>query len=103
MRVLDEAALEAAIRGGLLLSAGGSGMASSARHRKLGEEALRAGEVVLQSLSQLAEGDAIIVSTAVGAPGATGARTEPKDAVDAARLLIASSGCKAEGVIPGHV
>jgi DUF917 family protein len=103
MRVLDQAALDAAIRGGLLLSAGGSGMASSERHRKLGEEALRAGNVVLQPLSQLAEGDALIVSTAVGAPGATGARTEPKDAVDAARLLIASSHCKAMGVIPGHV
>jgi DUF917 family protein len=103
VRDLDEAALGAAILGGLLLSAGGSGMASSARHRKLGEEALRTGRVRLQSLSALADEDALLVSTAVGAPGAGGARTEPRDAVDAALALINASTCKAKGVIPGHV
>jgi DUF917 family protein len=101
--MLDEAALDAAIRGGLLLSAGGSGMASSARHRRLGEEALRSGQVRLQPLSELMADDALLVSTAVGAPGASGARTEPKDAVDAARALIAASRCEPKGVIPGHV
>jgi DUF917 family protein len=103
VRNLDEAALDAAIRGGLLLSAGGSGMASSARHRKLGEEALRSGRVLLQPLSELHAEDALLVSTAVGAPGASGARTEPRDAVDAALALINASSCKARGVIPGHV
>jgi uncharacterized protein len=103
MKVLDAVALEAAIRGGLLLSAGGSGMASSARHRALGEDALQRGRVKLVAIAELDAGDSILVSTAVGAPGATSARTEPKDAVDAARLLIASSGCQVKGVIPGHV
>ena len=103
MRVLGPAALEAAIRGGLLLSAGGSGLASSARHRALGEDALQRGTVKLVPIAELNAGDSILVSTAVGAPGATGARTEPKDAVDAAKLLISSSGCRAKGVIPGHV
>jgi len=101
--MLDEAALDAAILGGLLLSAGGSGMASSTRHRTLGEEALRSGKVSLQPLSALNHDDSIIVSTAVGAPGARGARTVPKDAVDAALALISASSCKARGVIPGHV
>ena len=103
MRVLDAAALDAAIRGGLLLSAGGSGMGSSARHRLLGEDALKRGTVRMVPISELDSADAILVSTAVGAPGASGARTEPKDAVDAAQLLISSSGCRAKGVIPGHV
>jgi DUF917 family protein len=103
VRTLDEAALEAAIRGGLLLSAGGSGLASSVRHRLLGEDALKRGTVRMAAISDLQPEDALLVSTAVGAPGATGARTEPKDAVDAARLLIGLSGCEARGVIPGHV
>ncbi len=103
MKVLDPAALEAAIRGGLLLSAGGSGMASSARHRKLGEDALQRGSVKLAPISELKPDDAIIVSTAVGAPGAATARTEPQDAVDAARALIAASKREPKGVIPGHV
>jgi DUF917 family protein len=101
--VLDAAALDAAIRGGLLLSAGGSGMASSARHRLLGEDALKRGTVRMVPISELDPRDSILVSTAVGAPGATGARTEPKDAVDAAELLVRSSGCQLRGVIPGHV
>ena len=103
MKVLDAAALDAAIRGGLLLSAGGSGMVSSARHRLLGEDALRRGTVRMVPISELDPEDSILVSTAVGAPGATGARTQPKDAVDAAELLVRSSGCRLRGVIPGHV
>jgi len=101
--MLDEAALDATIHGGLLLSAGGSGMASSARHRRFGEEALKTGAVRLAPVAQLKPDDALLVSTAVGAPGASGARTEPKDAVDAARALIAASRCEPKGVIPGHV
>jgi len=103
VRVLDAAALDAAIRGGLLLSAGGSGMASSSRHRLLGEDALKRGAVRMVAISDLQPDDALLVSTAVGAPGATGAHTEPKDAVDAAELLVRSSGCRPRGVIPGHV
>jgi DUF917 family protein len=102
-RTLNAADLESAIVGGLLLSAGGSGMASSARHRKLGEDALERGRVGLVALDEFEPDDELLVSTAVGAPGATGARTEPKDAVDAANALVRASGCIPRGVIPGHV
>ena len=89
--------------GGLVLSAGGSGLASSARHRKLGEAALEIGSVSLRSLEDFAGDDAVLVSTAVGAPGQGGGRTEPDDAVEAARALIEASGCTPKAVIPGHV
>ena len=102
MRTLDRAELEAAVLGGLVLSAGGSGVASSARHRDLGEAALRIGPVHLQPIEDFTEDDALLVSTAVGAPG-QGGRTEPRDAVDAARALVEASGCQPKGVIPGHV
>jgi uncharacterized protein len=102
-RTLGIADLDAAIVGGLLLSAGGSGMASSARHRKLGEEALERGRGGLVALEEFEEDDELLVSTAVGAPGATAARTEPQDAVDAAHALVGASGCIPRGVIPGHV
>jgi DUF917 family protein len=103
LRKLDGAALEAAVLGGLVLSAGGSGLASSARHRTLGEAALAAGPVCLQPMDGFADDDALLVATAVGAPGHAAARTEPRDAVDAARALIDASGCEPKGVIPGHV
>ncbi|HET7672157.1 MAG TPA: DUF917 family protein [Burkholderiales bacterium] len=102
-RTLSAADLESAILGGLLLSAGGSGMASSARHRKLGEDALERGRVGLVSLEEFEDDDELLVSTAVGAPGAGSARTQPQDAVDAANALVRASGCIPRGVIPGHV
>jgi len=102
-RTLGPADLEAAILGGLLLSSGGSGMASSVRHRKLGEEALERGRVALVSIDEFADDEDILVSTAVGAPGAAGARTEPQDAIDAANALIQASGAVVNGVMPGHV
>ena len=102
-RTLGPADLEAAILGGLLLSSGGSGMASSARHRKLGEDALERGRVALVALEEFADDEDILVSTAVGAPGAAGAKTEPQDAVDAANALITASGAVINGVMPGHV
>lgn len=89
--------------GGLLLSAGGSGIASSGRHRKLGEAALVHGAVHLRSIEAFSENEALLVATAVGAPGHAAARTEPRDAVDAARALVEASGCDPKGVIPGHV
>jgi DUF917 family protein len=103
LRRLEGPDLEAAILGGLVLSAGGSGLASSQRHRTLGEAALREGPVHLSPLERLSDDDAVLVATAVGAPGQARARTEPRDAVDAARALIEASGCEPKGVIPGHV
>jgi DUF917 family protein len=102
LRTLRGEDLEAAVLGGLVLSAGGSGLASSERHRKLGEAALGAGAVRLCPLEALSEDDAILVATAVGAPGHGGARTAPRDAVEAARALVQASGCEPKGVIPGH-
>jgi hypothetical protein len=79
VRRLGKAELEAAILGGLLLSSGGSGMTSSARHRALGEEALALGEVRLAPLDTFGAEDYFVVATAVGAPGTSGARTRPGD------------------------
>jgi DUF917 family protein len=103
LNTLGAAELEAAILGGLVLSAGGSGLASSGRHRALGDAALRTGTVRLQPLESLSEDDAVLVATAVGAPGHNQASTEPRDAVDAARSVVQASGCEPKGVIPGHV
>ncbi len=95
--------LEAAILGGLVLSAGGSGRGSAARHRRLGEAALAYGAVAFATLNEFDADDALLVSTAVGAPGQAKASTEPRDAVDAARAVLAASGIRLAGVIPGHV
>ena len=95
--------LEAAILGGLVLSAGGSGRASAGRHRRLGEAALSYGAVAFVTLDELEDDDALLVSTAVGAPGQGKANTEPRDAVEAAHAILAASGVDPAGVIPGHV
>lgn len=100
---LGAAELEAAILGGLVLSAGGSGRGSAARHRRLGESALAFGSVEFATLDEFAPGASILVCTAVGAPGAGKTNTEPRDAVEAARAVVTASGQKAGGVIPGHV
>lgn len=102
-RLLHRADLDAAVLGGLLLSSGGSGMASSARHRALGEEALALGAVRLLPLADFADDDALIVATAVGAPGTSGARTRPADAVAAARAVEAACGRKLVGAMVAHV
>ncbi len=102
-RNLGAADLEAAILGGLVLSAGGSGHASAGRHRRLGEAALAYGAVAFATLDEFDGDDALLVSTAVGAPGQGKASTEPRDAVEAAHAVLAASGVDVAGVIPGHV
>ncbi len=102
-RIFGAADLEEAILGGLVLSAGGSGQASAGRHRRLGEAALAYGGVQFATLDELDDDGAILVSTAVGAPGQGKANTEPRDAVEAAHAVLAASGTKAAAVIPGHV
>jgi uncharacterized protein len=102
-RNLGPADLEAAILGGLVLSAGGSGRGSAGRHRRLGEAALSYGAVAFATLDEFEDDDALLVSTAVGAPGQGKANTEPRDAVEAAHAVLAASGVDAGGVIPGHV
>lgn len=95
--------LEAALIGGLVLSAGGSGQSFLARGRALGRMALDYGRVRLVGLDELDADASIIVATAVGAPGVADPRILPRDAVDAARRLIAVSGSKPRAVICGHV
>lgn len=102
-RKFGPADLEAAILGGLVLSAGGSGRGSAGRHRRLGEAALSYGAVAFATLDEFEADDALLVSTAVGAPGQGKANTEPRDAVEAAHAVLAASGVDPGGVIPGHV
>ena len=98
----DANTLEAALVAGLFLSAGGSGMKGSKRHRDMGERALAAGTVEIVSIDELADEDAIIVATGVGAPGGTGHSVTPDDSVESARMLIDRLGRQPAGVIPGH-
>ena len=102
-RNLGAADLEAAILGGLVLSAGGSGRGSASRHRRLGEAALSYGSVAFATLDEFDDDDALLVCTAVGAPGQGKANTQPRDAVEAAHAVLAASGVDPAGVIPGHV
>jgi uncharacterized protein len=98
----DANTFEAALVAGLFLSAGGSGMKGSKRHREMGERALAAGTVEIVSIDELADEDAIIVATGVGAPGGTGHSVTPDDSIESARMLIGRLGRQPAGVIPGH-
>ncbi len=102
-RILGKADLDAAVLGGLLLSSGGSGMSSAARHRRLGEEALALGAVRLVSLDDFADDDQLVVATAVGAPGTSGARTQPADSVAAAHAIEVACGRKLSAAMVAHV
>ena len=102
-RILGAADLEAGILGGLLLSSGGSGMSSSARHRALGEAALASGKVRMVPLDALDPEALLVVATAVGAPGTSGARTKPSDAIAAARLLQTACGKPLAASMVSHV
>lgn len=102
-RRLADADLEPALLAGLLLSAGGSGRRALERHRRFAVEALRRAPVELVPLNVLDDGDEVIVATGVGAPGFASAVTGPDDSLQAARALIAASGARPRGVIPGHV
>ena len=98
----DEDMLEAAIVSGLFLSAGGSGRTGIERHREIGEMALAYGEVEIVSIDELADDDAIIVATGVGAPGGTWHSVTPRDSIESARMLIDMLDGEPAGVICGH-
>ena len=101
---LDRDALAAAILGGLVLSAGGSGMARAERNRRIGEQALDYGPLAMVGLDELPDEAGIIVATGVGAPGYAKAVTSLRDSVQSARMLIAATGgAMPAGVMPGHV
>jgi uncharacterized protein len=95
--------LDAALVGGLLLSAGGSGRRSAARARELGRMALESGDIRFSSLGELNSDDPIITATAIGAPGVADPAVMPRDSVEAARRLVAMLDKPPRGVICGHV
>ena len=93
--------IEAGTIGGLFLSAGGSGRNQVAKNVALGRMALDYGGVRLVSLDVL-DPDALVISaTAVGAPGFANWQIRPRDAIDAARRLVAHIGKPIAGVICG--
>jgi uncharacterized protein len=102
-RRLDSDDLEAALIGGLFLSAGGSGKRSAARARALGRVALDYNGVRLVGLDELKPDDPVITATAIGAPGVPNPAVVPRDSIDSARRLVAMLGQKPIGVICGHV
>jgi DUF917 family protein len=102
-RTLTIEDVEAGVVGGLFLSAGGSGRSAVAKNRGLGRMALDTGGVRLVSLDEVDPDASIITATAVGAPGFANWTIKPRDAIDAARKLIAHLDNPPVGVICGHV
>jgi uncharacterized protein len=102
-RKFDNDDLEAALIGGLFLSAGGSGQGTADRHRVQGRMALDLGGVDFVSLDELAPESTILTATAVGAPGFAKPLVAPRDCLDSARRLIALLDAPPAGVICGHV
>lgn len=103
-RKLSQGDVEAAMIGGLLLSAGGSGKARSLeRHDLAAEVALGYGQVDFVSLEELPQDGWLLVSTSVGAPGFAQPELVLRDHVEAAEALIAHLGSRPAGVICGHV
>jgi len=103
-RKLTRDDVEPAMIGGLLLSAGGSGMARSLeRHDLAAEVALGYGDIALVSVADLPADGYILISTSVGAPGFAKPELVLRDHVDAARALIDKLGKRPDGVICGHV
>jgi DUF917 family protein len=102
-RTLTIEDVEAGLAGGLFLSAGGSGRSAIAKNRGLGRMALDYGGVRLVGLDEIDPDASIITATAVGAPGFADWTIKPRDAIDAARKLIACLDKPPAGVICGHV
>lgn len=103
-RHLTRADVAPAMMGGLLLSAGGSGVARSLeRHDMAAEVALGLGPVPLVSLEELPQDGVVIASTSVGAPGHAQPELVLRDHVDAAQAVIARLGVRPCGIICGHV
>lgn len=93
-----------AMMGGLLLSAGGSGLSRSLeRHDVAAEVALGYGDVAFVSLDELPTEGWILVSTSVGAPGFAEPELVLRDHVEAAKKLIEILGSKPVGIMCGHV
>lgn len=101
--VLAPADIDAAIVGGTLLSAGGSGKGRAARDKLFSENVFAAGAVRLCPVDSVAPDAPVIVATGVGAPGGGKHLVNPDHSVRAARRLLEAANAQAAGVIPGHV
>lgn len=95
--------VEAAVLGGLLLSAGGSGGSGIARNRFIGEMALAYSGVALVRAEEFCAENLVVVTSGIGAPASSKPRTEPRHAVESARLLIQDAKCQVAAVMPAHV
>ncbi|WP_426437023.1 DUF917 family protein [Bradyrhizobium genosp. P] len=95
--------VEAAILGGLLLSAGGSGGSGIARNRAIGEMALAYSGVDLIHPNELAADELAIVASGIGAPASSKPRTEPRHAIESGRLLLREIDKPVTAVMPAHV
>ncbi|MGV1768350.1 S-methyl thiohydantoin desulfurase domain-containing protein [Rhizobium rhizogenes] len=101
---MTENDVAAAMAGGLLLSAGGSGKARSLeRHDVAAQVALSYANVDFVSIDELPSDGYLLVSTSVGAPGFAKPELVLRDHIDAARALIDKIGMAPAGVICGHV
>ncbi len=95
--------IDAAIVGGMLLSAGGSGRARVAQSRVFAERACASRPLNMVSVDALTPDTQVLIATGVGAPGAGKHLADPAHAVLAARNLIQASGATIGAVMPGHV
>jgi uncharacterized protein len=102
-RMLTMDDVEAGVVGGLFLSAGGSGRNALEKNRSLGRMALDYGGVRLVGIDEVEPQDLVITATAVGAPGFANWAIRPRDAINAARLLVERLDSAPKGVICGHV
>jgi uncharacterized protein len=100
---LDRDILEAAIVGGLLLSAGGSGKRRGLLNRKTGEQALDFSPIIMKTVDEFGDQDQVFVATGVGAPGLSKAIVSLRDSIEAARMLMDATGVKPDCIMPGHV
>nr|HMN82108.1 DUF917 family protein [Burkholderiaceae bacterium] len=102
-RALGRDDVEAALIGGVLLSAGGSGRARVVRDRAFATQALERGEVRLTPIADLPDDARVLIATAVGAPGSGKHLANAEHSISAARRLLDVAGQAADGVMPGHV
>ena len=90
MRVLDAAAVQAAVLGGSILAGGGGGWVKAGL--ELGTLSVTYGRPRLASLDELPDDGLVLTVSQIGAPAAPEAHMEPRDFVRAAELLVRELG-----------
>lgn len=104
MRDLSVKDVLPAMYGGLLLSAGGSGVNNSLeKHDLAAEVALGLNTIRLAKLDEIDDEGYVLISTSVGAPGFAKPELVLKDHISAAESLIEKLGSKPVGIMCGHV